>query len=1023
MSQDDLVFKIEAIDNFSEVMRNLQKKVQDAGRAIQEMGSKMSAIGQQMAVAGAGVSAFVAPAVASLGLAINKGMDFEQTMKNVQAVTDSTEEEFKELCECTKEIGETTVFSASQAGEAMYYLASAGLNNMQIMESLHPIMQLSSATQYDLANTASLVTSVMKQYNMEITETSRVVDVLAMATGKSQAMMPKLVNAFRQVGNKSSALGYSFEDTTAALMGLMDKSMTGEQAGTALNAFFQNLINPTKEANEVLKEFGIQTVDANEKILSLPNIISQFQNALENGGMTDIDMAKLFGESAANAATAMFKSGVESYNNAKEQLLNSAGKASKMEATQLNSVAGALALFKSAVESIQLAVFEKMREPIREFMNDIQDIIPSVKEFAIEFTTGILNISKIAMPFIKQLFEKFKESPFKNIIGQIAGIATVIGAVVGPVLVIVGIITASIGSIISLVGTIGPTISSITLPLLAKIGLVIGIITATVMVLKNAWENNVNNFQETIKHLTKNAQTTMNHLSNLFGGLFETLKQIFNWIGNNEGLQELFANVAIVVDYLWSVLNNIIGAVSKFIENTDWSPLINIITKIGDGLTTHWKIIASIMGLIPPILEIIIKSTLWYGNVLKNNILSILTSINNFLINTVNKILDVKQNLINLILNIGQKISSIIDELFPGLIENISTTLKTVASKIEEWIRKRFEFIGGYIDEAKKKVNEVKEWMGFEDNSKSNNNGTQNTEDNENTEESTEDKATQTSITPNYQYNPNTISSENSEIDKKIKELEQEINATLILTPTAYEIQYNDGGMINYDDSSSNAWDSKSFRKKLKDLEDLKEQKKKSNNNNNNNNSKNSQEEPINNQNNNNNNNNNKISSIKEQISQINQNITKLYEDLETGMKNLLIKYIDFAKEILNIWDILINAIKNSYNELINKLQYSLNEIINNINSVIQHYNKLASKFGGSTLSTMGRLNLATANISFETPDISGSNPVNNQNIDNSNNSKKVTINNIINNPSIKSLYESRLQLDLLSKKYNGELL
>ncbi|MBP2143356.1 hypothetical protein J2127_000511 [Methanococcus voltae] len=143
-------------------------------------------------------------------------------------------------------------------------------------------------------------------------------------------------------------------------------------------------------------------------------------------------------------------------------------------------------------------------------------------------------------------------------------------------------------------------------------------------------------------------------------------------------------------------------------------------------------------------------------------------------------------------------------------------------------------------------------------------------------------------------------------------------------------------------------------------------------------------------------------------------------------MKNLLIKYIDFAKEILNIWDILLNAIKNSYNELINKLQYSLNEIIININSVIQHYNKLASKFGGSTLSTMGHINLATANISFENPKFPNSNQINhnnNQNIDNSNNSKQVTITNTINNPSVKSLYESRLQLDLLSKKYNGELL
>jgi len=197
-------------------------------------------------------------AFAGMGVAVGAGLavtvkpfaDFEQVMTNVAAVSNSTQEEYKELSEFAKEMGETTVFSARESGLAMYYLASAGYSAQQQMESTAAVMELAAATQGDLSESAQLVVTSLKAFNLPATEAKRVVNLFAAGISSSQLKMESLGIAMPYVASVFNQLGYSIEATTAALGVLIDRGQPASMAGTRLATTMRKLLDPTKKVHE-----------------------------------------------------------------------------------------------------------------------------------------------------------------------------------------------------------------------------------------------------------------------------------------------------------------------------------------------------------------------------------------------------------------------------------------------------------------------------------------------------------------------------------------------------------------------------------------------------------------------------------------------------------------------------------------------------------------------------------------------------------------------------------------------------
>ena len=211
----------------------------------------------------------------------------EQSLANVEAVTNATASEFNDLEKAAEAAGRTTRFTASQAADALFFLSSAGFDAAQSIDALDGVLQLAGATQSDLAFTAETVASVISQFGLAAEEATRISNVFAAANSNSQATLEKLASAFRQAGPIAGQFGISVEETTASLQALFNAGLRGEQAGTSIRNILLELGNESSTTSEKLIELGLTFDEFNPKAVGLTG-------SLEVLGESGIDLGNFF---------------------------------------------------------------------------------------------------------------------------------------------------------------------------------------------------------------------------------------------------------------------------------------------------------------------------------------------------------------------------------------------------------------------------------------------------------------------------------------------------------------------------------------------------------------------------------------------------------------------------------------------------------------------------------------------------------------------------------------------------------
>lgn len=308
-------------------------------------------------------------AVAGVGAAsIKVGMDFEEGMSKVKAISGATEKEMSKLTSVAKELGATTQFSASEAAAGMEFLAMAGYKVNEITESMPGLLDLAAAGQMDLARAADVTTNIMSGFGLAAKETGRVADVLAKAASTANTDVSQLGEAMKYVGPIANSLGLSIEETSAAVGVLSNAGIQGGQAGTVLRAGLTRLANPTGKAAKLISELGIEMFDANGKMKDMPGVIAELEKGL--AGMSDeqraVALSTIFGQQAMSGWTALLDAGSDSLSNYTADLENAEGAAADMAKTMNDNLKGDLVLTKSALEGIGIAIYENLVNPLRE---------------------------------------------------------------------------------------------------------------------------------------------------------------------------------------------------------------------------------------------------------------------------------------------------------------------------------------------------------------------------------------------------------------------------------------------------------------------------------------------------------------------------------------------------------------------------------------------------------------------------------------------------------------------------------
>lgn len=332
----------------------------------------------------AGAAATAATGISAYSIKV--GSEYEKQMSTVKALSGASNEAFKSLDATAQELGRTTVWSASEVGQAMEYEAMAGWKSSQMIAGTAGIMNLASASGEDLAMTSDIVTDALTAFKLQAEDTSMFVDVLAATATNSNTKVSMLGESFKYAAPLAGTLGFSVQDTAQALGLMANAGIKASNAGTSTRAWLTRMAKPTKESAAAMKDLKLSMTDSHGKMKSLNEIMQETRNSFN--GLTKTEKtryaAMLAGKQGMSGLLAIVNASEKDYKKLAKAIDTSSGAADKMSKVKLDNLEGDVTLFKSAMEGAGITIYDELKEPLRDL---VQTGTEWVTEFANDFAT------------------------------------------------------------------------------------------------------------------------------------------------------------------------------------------------------------------------------------------------------------------------------------------------------------------------------------------------------------------------------------------------------------------------------------------------------------------------------------------------------------------------------------------------------------------------------------------------------------------------------------------------------------
>ena len=328
-----------------------------------------------------GAATAVAAATTAVGglaaASVKVGSNFESSMSQVAATMGLTtadiangSEEFEILAQAAKDAGATTAFSASQASEALNYLALAGYDAQTAADALPAVLNLAAAGSMDLAYASDLATDAMAALGIEASNENltRFGDEMAKTASKANTSVAQLGEAILTVGGTAKSLAGGTTELNAALGVLANRGIKGSEGGTALRNVILSLSAPTDKAADAMKSLGLEVYDASGNMRPLNEVFKDLNASMENmseGEKTQV-LNEIFNKVDLKSAQALLAGCGDEFDNLADAIANSGGAMQDMADTQLDNLKGDLTILQSGLEGLGIAAYEGMQGPLRE---------------------------------------------------------------------------------------------------------------------------------------------------------------------------------------------------------------------------------------------------------------------------------------------------------------------------------------------------------------------------------------------------------------------------------------------------------------------------------------------------------------------------------------------------------------------------------------------------------------------------------------------------------------------------------
>ncbi|MCY7919713.1 phage tail tape measure protein [Bacillus vallismortis] len=355
---------------------------------LTQMGRSSENVSKQMGLVQKASLAVGGAVAAGIGASVKKAADFEAAMSNVKAISGATGQEFEDLKNIASKMGAETKFTAVEAADGLQYLAMAGFSVKDQIGSLPAVLNLASASNESLGRSADIVSNIMTGFGIKAEESGHAVDVLVKTMTSANTDLGQLGDAMKYVAPVASGLGFSMEDTAAAVAKMSDAGIQGSMAGTALRATLLHLSNPVGQTAKAVKKYNLELDDANGNLKPLPELIGYISKNLE--GMSDAQKtakaAQLVGTEAASGFVTLLKVGEKGLRDFSSELKNSGGTADRVAKTQMDNLKGSFEKFKSALDGLGIKIGNEFLPAFRK----IVDVGTQIIDFLNKLNPGII---------------------------------------------------------------------------------------------------------------------------------------------------------------------------------------------------------------------------------------------------------------------------------------------------------------------------------------------------------------------------------------------------------------------------------------------------------------------------------------------------------------------------------------------------------------------------------------------------------------------------------------------------------
>ena len=361
-----------------------------------------------------------------IGAVVNTLASFSQELSTLRGITGATTEEFKSLREETKRLGSSTRFSATQAAEGATFLARAGFETNDILNSLNSTLNLAQAGSLGLGEAADIASNVLQGFRLEATESQRAVDVLAKAANSSNTNVSQLGEAMKFVAPVAAGLGVSIEEATAAVGTLSDAGLQASMAGTGLRRVLSELEGPSSKTRDILNELGLEAEDVRVSQVGLTAAIRELQKA----GVDTATALEIFGQ-RGGPAFEVLSAGADNIEDLNGKLSDSEGFAKELARIMDDNLNGALLAVKSALEAVVISfgdlgseaaltqLFDSLAAGLRFIASELDNILDAGKVvaagLAVAFRGTIINALKGATAAARAFTLALLANPFTAI--------------------------------------------------------------------------------------------------------------------------------------------------------------------------------------------------------------------------------------------------------------------------------------------------------------------------------------------------------------------------------------------------------------------------------------------------------------------------------------------------------------------------------------------------------------------------------------------------------------------------------